>query len=88
MKIPSFMKINQHTRFEFTPRYYDERKERLESIKAKYSGNSSEEEFQERIKGSFKQSAKTNTKKGSKTNTRLIMIIAILSYLSWTFIIK
>ncbi|MDZ7847273.1 MAG: hypothetical protein U5L96_11130 [Owenweeksia sp.] len=42
-KLPSFIRQNQHKRFEFTPRYYDERKERLEEMRKKYRDGSAEE---------------------------------------------
>ncbi len=80
MKIPSFIQLNTYSRFEFKPRYYDERKERLEQIKKKYAGEHSTEATRERISGSFKKSSKS---KGSSTNGRLIIIIAGLSFLAW-----
>ena len=80
MKLPSFIPLNSYQRFRFTPRYYDERKERIEQLEQKYHGEHSTEATRERLKGSFKKTSKT---KGSTTNIRLIAIIAGLSFLAW-----
>ncbi|MEN8137447.1 MAG: hypothetical protein ABFR62_03365 [Bacteroidota bacterium] len=85
MKLPSFIKLNSYKRFDFQPRYYDERKERLERIKAKYKGENSPEATKERIRGSFKKSSKRKT---GSSNIRLLLIIAGLLFLAWYFLYK
>jgi len=76
MKLPSFIKINNYSRFEFKPRYYDERKERIDNLKAKYNGENNKEVISSRITGSFKKNSK---KKSGIANTRLFAIIMGLS---------
>ena len=72
-KLPSFFKIQTSKSFSFKPRYYDERKERYENIK-------------KNINISFN---KNQTKKKEKgRNTRIILLIIILSLLSYKFIIN
>lgn len=84
------MKINSHSRFEYRPRYYDERKERLEQIKAKYSGEHSKEHTRERIKGSFKNATIKNSfmRRGASSNITLLAIVVGLSALAWYFLYK
>lgn len=84
------MKINSHSRFEYRPRYYDERKERLEHIKAKYSGERNEEATKERIKGSFKNSTIKNStlRKTGSSNLTLLALVVGLSVIAWYFLYK
>ena len=85
MKLPSFIKQNVHSRFEFTPRYYDERKERIEQIKAKYNGEHSTEATRARLHGSFKKNAKSKAK---KSNLTLFFIIFGLMSLAWYYLYR
>lgn len=84
MRIPSFIKINNYNRFEFTPRYYDERKERIEQLEEKYGHKDSPEATRIRLKGSFKKGQKRSSNKS--TTIRLLLIVAGLSYLAWSFL--
>ena len=90
MKLPSFMKINSHSRFEIRPRYYDERKERLEHLEKKYHGEHSRESAEARMKGSFRGSSMRNSsmKRTSSSNLTLLAIIVCLSLLAWYFLYK
>ncbi len=85
MKLPSFIPLNPYSRFKFTPRYYDERRERREQLEEKYHGEHSAEATRDRLKGSFKKPTKT---KGSTTNIRLIAIISILSFIAWYLLFR
>lgn len=85
MKLPSFIPINPYSRFKFKPRYYDERKERLEQLEEKYHGEHSVEATRERLKGSFK---KTSKAKGGSTNMRLLALIFGLSFLAWYLLFR
>lgn len=72
-KLPSFFKLPISKSFSFKPRYYDERKERYENIK-------------KNINISFN---KNQTKKKERgRNGRIILLIIILSLLSYKFIIN
>jgi hypothetical protein len=81
MRLPSFMKINAYNRFEFKPRYYDARKERLEQIKAKYNNEDSTEAVKERIRGTFDrklaQSRRKSSNKSSSARTVLIFVVLV-----------
>ena len=74
-KFPSFFKYSDPKSFSFSPRYYDEMKERREKLKRGTKAN---------IR--FKRS---NTKEGQKVRiVRIIFLIIILSLLSYIIIIN
>ena len=78
-----FMKVNRHKRFNFKPRYYDERKDRIKRLKETYSEDSKstpeEQQLQlrERIQSSWNTS-KSYSNKAKAANLRLIIILAAL----------
>ena len=88
MGIPSFFKLPRHKDFNYSPLYFDERKEELEKKKREASGIS----FSEKpimIKGYFKERAKSNRKKAlNKSNIRLITIILFLFLIIYYFFYK
>jgi hypothetical protein len=66
----------KNRRFDYTPRYYDKRKERLEAIKKKYD-NPDRALIEERIRGRFQR----HTRRENifmKTSIRFIIILAVL----------
>ncbi|WP_445725585.1 hypothetical protein [Flavobacterium sp.] len=76
-------KPRAHYVFDYKPRYYDERKERLQNLDKKYHGDSdsSEENFKLRLtknnlKNDWVKNKRSATDKSS--NLRLALIIAIL----------
>ena len=78
-------KRNSHYVYNYTPRHYDERKERLEKLKEKYENLNSEEQDDEDITIAFtKNNLKNAWKKtrksddGNKSARRIALIIAIL----------
>ena len=69
--------------FDYKPRYYDERKERLDKLKKKYQKNEQNEEIEFQssfIKDSLKQEWKRSKHiaHNRKANLRLALIIVIL----------
>ncbi len=71
--------------FNYTPRYYDEKKERIEKLKEKYANEDqsphNEDDItiafsKDNLKSAWKKSKKTSG--NSKTTRRLAFIIAIL----------
>ncbi|MDT7832073.1 hypothetical protein RQM59_06755 [Flavobacteriaceae bacterium S356] len=71
--------------FDYKPRYYDERKERIEKLKQKYSDAPSDEETEDAPELSFSKTQLRNAWKKNKTTSadvkstrRLAIIIAIL----------
>lgn len=78
-----FMKVNRHRRFNFTPRFYDERKERIDKLREAYHGDtdSSPEERQLQLRERIQSNWSTNksySKKSKAANLRLIIILAVL----------
>jgi hypothetical protein len=74
--LPSFFKQTQHKRFEYNPRYYDERKERIENLKQKYSENSISD-YSPNIKGQFRAHYNQTRKSGISKSSKIRLIIAI-----------
>jgi len=80
LRLPKFIKLPEHNRFEYRPLYYDKRKEELEKKVKKYKLQKERQEKQEykpEIKGKFNRSYnRTNLKKQKKAaNIRLAIIV-------------
>jgi hypothetical protein len=78
-----FMKVNKNNRFEYTPRFYNERKERIEKMKQAYSdeGDTSDLQRRERMRDNMQTSwglESAHTKQSRAANIRLIIILAAL----------
>ena len=86
-KLPSIFKHRGPKSFEFKPRYYDARKERLEELKKKYNGAnpplSGSAGFRDKIQSQW-HSDRSRTVQSS--NIRLVVIIAILVLLTYLII--
>jgi hypothetical protein len=88
MKIRFLTKVSQHKRFSFYPRYYDERKERIVSLRKKYEqeDNQNEEnslgfERKEMLKQSISDSwkrGKNSHHSDAKANKRVLLIISLI----------
>jgi len=52
----SFFKLPKNKKFDYTPRYYDERKERMDKLKKQYGQE--ETTAEERMRGKFKRPSK------------------------------
>ena len=84
MKIKFFFKQTKHRKFFYSPRYYDERKERLEKKKAMYQNltNLSDEERKEalrdQIQNRWNRTADLNKQKNAANSRTIILILAIL----------
>lgn len=81
-----FMKVNRNKQFDYTPRYYDERKERLEKLKSKYEAEDANyvegsAEHRARMKERMASSwnlQNAHATKSRAANIRLIIILAAL----------
>ncbi len=71
----------KNNKFDYKPRYYDPRKERLEQIKEKYE-NPERKLIEERIRGQFKRRA-SKRKVVSATLMRFLLILGILIALTY-----
>ena len=86
-----FMKVNRHKRYEYTPRYYDARKERLQKLIDKHNEKESDLSkddfaYRERIKQRIADSYDSNMSTASASraaNIRLIIILAALLLASY-----
>ncbi len=82
-KLPSFIKQNKHKSFEFKPRYYDERKERIEELRKKYGKSEAKdpkaekERFRENLSSRWQDTRQT--KVNSSNRTLLLIIVALLA---------
>ncbi len=78
-KLPSFIKINKNKKFEMFPRYYDERKERLEKLKEKYKQSEKEDVLtKDNLKKRWIRNRKLTDKASSYSTIRLVVIMMIL----------
>lgn len=80
-----FMKVNRNKRFEYTPRFYDERKERLQKMREAYSDDSEADDAQrrEKLRENMKHSwglESAHTQQSRAANIRLIIILAALLF--------
>ena len=75
--MPSFFKLRKNKSFSYTPRYYDERKERLENLKKQYG--EVETTAEQRIRGKIRR-AQRQTMPGifSGATLRTFIILGIL----------
>ncbi len=86
MKFVGFS-VRKPKAFNYKPRYYDEKKERIEELKKKYSGEKSEEglspDFKERLRTSWhiKEKRIGTVSKG----TMLIYLVLVLLFLYLIF---
>jgi hypothetical protein len=81
-KLPSFIKLNRNRSFEFKPRFYSERKERLDELKRKYERekeNSAANADRLREDMGVKWQDSRQTKVNSSNRTLLLIIIALLT---------
>lgn len=80
----SAFKTRTHYVFDYKPRYYDERKERLEKIKEKYAGGNSDNDediksisfTKNNLRDAWKKTKKSRN--DTKSTRRLALIITIL----------
>ncbi len=78
-----FMKVNKTKQFDYTPRYYDARKERIQNMQKAYDEESdstpTEQQARLREKMHSAWNIETNyTKQSRSANIRLIIILAAL----------
>lgn len=80
-----FMKVNSHKKYGYVPRYYNERKERLNAMISQYEDDGRYEpdsaEYRARMKQRMERSWNLNTEHAAQSrsaNIRLIIILAAL----------
>ena len=90
-RLPSVFKQNRAKRFEFNPRFYDERKERIEELKKKYASEGKSTEGIRTIqRGSLKSDWRSGDTRAEKvgSSNRLLLIIVIALFALTYLILK
>ncbi len=74
----TFFKQNKNKQYNYTPRYYDERKERLDNLKRKYG--KLDEESGEKVyrRTNFRDDWKQNSKIKTNQNTRIRLFVILI----------
>ncbi len=85
-KLPSFIKQNRHKSFDFKPRYYSERKERLEEIKRKYEKELSPEAKNASLRQNLNSTWQDARQTKVNSSNRMLLFI-ILGLISITYYI-
>lgn len=93
LRLPQFIKLPEHTRFEYRPLYYDKRKEDLEEKVNKFKKQKElleKGDYKPEIKGKFSRSFNRGaTKKQKKAaNIRLAIIIIFTAIIAYIIIQK
>ena len=85
-RLPSFIKINKHKRFELSPRYYSERKERLRRLQEKYEKIDGDVSIRREFKERWSRNRKLTKSSSSYATVRLVVIMIVLFALAyWVF---
>jgi len=84
-----FFKSQKNKRFEIKPRYYDERKEKLEELIGEHESEESTDKRLSRgsLRKQWDQRSFYHTER-KKTSRRLVIIILILLFLAWSLLIR
>jgi len=87
-KLPTIFKQNRARSFDFKPRYYDERKERIEKIKQKYNktgqndtSTKSSIDFRSEMSSEWRNSRKGSVKNSNGRLLGIIVVLALITYL-------
>ena len=90
-----FIKLQKNKQYSYTPRYYNEKKERLEKREEEIAKEVDEEKriisdsnYAENIRGQMHGLYKYRKREEIKTNSRVVLIIVILVALFYFFILK
>lgn len=78
MRLPSFFKQQRNKTYNYTPRYYDERKERLENIRKQKEAGKDKGYFDEYRRKSLREDWKAVRSKNQNKNSRIRFIIILI----------
>ena len=84
--LSSFFKQNRNKQYNYTPRYYDERKERLDGLKKKHGLIEDDSKSSKRYTRGFRDDWKQNSKIQSNKNTRIRLIVILIFLLLAAYI--
>jgi Flp pilus assembly protein TadB len=74
----SFFKQHRNKSYNYTPRYYDERKERLENLKKKHGLIKDESQHKGYRRQSFRDDWKKNNNIQSNKNSRIRLLVILV----------
>ncbi|ETN97061.1 hypothetical protein SAMN04487906_2778 [Zhouia amylolytica] len=86
MRLPTLFKQQGNKSYSYTPRYYDERKERLEKLKEKHSKKSDREYFEGYRRKSFREDWKANRRVKSNNNSRVRFVVILILLLMFAYV--
>ncbi|WP_281766003.1 hypothetical protein [Neptunitalea lumnitzerae] len=86
MKLRVLFKQHRNKSFNYNPRYYDERKERLDSIKSKYE-KVPDTEYKLKRRTSFREDWKTQRKELNDKNSRIRLIVIFIFLLMAAYVV-
>ncbi|MBL7472160.1 hypothetical protein [Robertkochia sediminum] len=86
MKLPTLFKQRGNKTYGYTPRYYDERKERLEELKKKNQPRSDEDYFNGYRRKSFREDWKTQRKSSTSMNSRIRFIVILVFLIMFAYV--
>ncbi len=78
MRLPSFFKQQRNKTYNYKPRYYDERKERMDKLRKQKEAERDTDYFKEYRKKSFREDWKTVKSMDRNKNSRLRFIIILI----------
>lgn len=89
-RLPSIFRQSRNKSFDFKPRYYDERKERMEELKRKYEGGGEDrQKTSSAFRGSMSSQWHQSRKRGSTgSSIRLVAIMAILFLITYLILFR
>lgn len=90
-----FIKLPRNRQYEYTPRYYDEKKERLQNRQLELEKELEEEkkiksdsQYAENIKGQMHGVFKYRKRQEQRSNFRLVLILTLLFALFYYFFLR
>ena len=85
MRLPSLFRLHRNKTYNYTPRYYDERKERLDKLRKQKEVENDKDYFKGYRKKSFREDWKTVKSMDRNKNSRLRFIIILILLFMFTF---
>ncbi|MDG3581345.1 MULTISPECIES: hypothetical protein [Galbibacter] len=86
MRLPTLFKQRSAKGYSYTPRYYDERKERLEELKKSKENRSNEDYFKGYRRKSYREDWKSTRKPSVDTNSRFRFIVILILLLMFAMV--
>ncbi|MEK6154928.1 hypothetical protein WIW50_16785 [Flavobacteriaceae bacterium 3-367] len=85
MRLPTLFKQHRNKSYNYTPRYYDERKERIENLRKEKAARSDTEYFKGYRRKSFREDWKTIKSMDRNRNSQLRFFIILIFLLIFAY---